>query len=154
MMAIHKITNDFSEDSYTLIALRSSMEGYAMAYELNRCLKSKFKRCSKDLKLSQDLSFAAFEWKDNDNYVYWTLIVNNTFKQEESRSLDLFENEPSFKKIQVIPEHKDADYLLKIEHDGELEIDVVKSLQKIPKVITAYPIETENLKSKTNLIIY
>jgi len=155
MMAIHKISSDdFYEDSFTLVALRSSMEGYAMAYALNECLKSKFKRCSKDLELGENLSFATFEWKDDKNDFYYTLIANNTIKEEAILTIDLFENEPSFKKFHVIPEHKDADYLLKIEHDVDLEMDIVKALQTIPKVITAYPIEIDNLKSKTNLILY
>jgi len=154
MMAVHKITDDFYDDSFTLFALHSSMEGYAMAYALNECLKSKFKRCSTDLELPQDLRFKTFEWKDDNNEIYWTLITNNTVKKEESLTIDLFENEPSFKKFQVIPEYKDADYLLKIEHDSDLEFDVLRSLQTIPKVITAYRIEIDKLKSKTNLIFY
>jgi len=155
MMAIHKITNDFYEDSFTLVALHSSMNDYAMVYTLNLCLKSNFKRTPKDLDISKKISFPIFEWRDEQNDNYWTLIANNS-TQEESESLigsNLFANEPSYAKHHLLPEYKDADYLLKIEHDDDsLEEQVVKQLQAMPKIITAYILEVEQLKSKNNLI--
>ncbi len=153
-MAVHKITNDFYEESFTLLGIRSSMKDFALAYALNESIKSKFKRSSKDLALSEKMSFPTFEWKDENNDDYWTLLANSISIEEASKSADLFENEPSFKNFYVVSEHKDADYLLKIEHDNDLEFDVVKSLQKIPKIVTAFAIEIDNLRSKTNLIYY
>lgn len=153
MMAIHKITDDFYEDSFTLLALHSSMEDYAMVYALNLCLKSNFKRSSKDLDLSEDISFPIFEWRDEQNDSYWTLITNNSTQEEGLVGSDLFANEPSYTKHHLVPEFKDADYLLKIEHDDDsIEERVVKQLQTIPKIITAYILEVDNLKSKNNLI--
>lgn len=152
-MAIHKITDDFYEDSFTLLALHSSMEDYAMVYALNLCLKSNFKRSSKDLDLSEDISFPIFEWRDEQNDSYWTLITNNSTQEEGLVGSDLFANEPSYTKHHLVPEFKDADYLLKIEHDDDsIEERVVKQLQTIPKIITAYILEVDNLKSKNNLI--
>jgi len=153
MMAIHKITDDFYEDSFTLVALHSSMEDYAMVYALNLCLKSKFKRSSKDLDLSERISFPIFEWRDEQNDSYWTLITNTSSQEESLVGSDLFANEPSYAKYHLVPEYKDADYLLKIEHDDDsLEERTVKQLQTIPKIITAYILEVDNLKSKNNLI--
>ncbi len=154
MMAVHKISNDFYEESFTLLGIRSSMKDFAVAYALNETIKSKFKRCSKDLALSEELSFPTFEWKDENNDDYWTLITNSISKEEALNEADLFANEPSFMNFYVLAEHKDADYLLKIEHDHDLYFDVLKALQEIPKIVTAYAIEIDNLKSKTNLIYY
>lgn len=153
MMAIHKITDDFIEEPFTLIALHSSMEDYAMVYALNRCLKSNFKRASKDLDLSEQISFPFFEWWDEQNDSYWTLIANNSIQEERLRGSDLFANEPSYTRYNLVPEYKDADYLLKIEHDdNDLEERTVKQLQSVGKIITAYILEVDNLKSKNNLI--
>jgi len=83
MMAIHKITDDFYEDSFALFALHSSMEDFAMVYAINQYLKSK----------------------------------------------------------------------LKIEHEDVIvEEQIVKQLLTIPKVITAYILDVDHLKSKANLI--
>lgn len=151
--AVHKISGDFYEDSYALIALHSSMEDYTMVYALNLFLKSNFKRSSEDLDISEHVSFPIFEWKDDANDRFWTLITNNSLQEENLERTDLFKNEPSYTPYHLLPEHATVDYLLKIEHDDEdLEEDIIKTLLTIPKVMTAYRIEVNTLKSKNNLI--
>ena len=45
-------------------------------------------------------------------------------------------------------------YLLKIEQEeDEVDSGMLDSILEIPKIITAYQIETDNIKSKQNLII-
>jgi hypothetical protein len=61
-------------------------------------------------------------------------------------------NEPSFTLYHLIPEHRDVDYFLKIEEDDTSGESLVKALASIPNIITAYAIDTDNLKSKKNLI--
>lgn len=152
MAAVHKILTDFYEDSFTLLALHSSLEDYAMVYALNLCLKSNFKRTTNDLELFDQVGFPIFEWKDTQNDRFLTLITNKGTKEETNLTGNLFENEPSFARFHVVPEYKDADYLLKVEHDDYLEENLVKSLMAIPNVVTVYTIEIENIKSRTNLI--
>lgn len=152
-MAVHKIIDDFYEDSFTLLALHSSMEDYAIVYALNLCLKSSFKRSSQDLDISDQISFPIFEWKDDSNDSYWTLITNFSVQEDNLVRSGLFENEPSFTTHHLVPEHKDADYLLKVEHDDfNLEKDTVKQLLTVPSIITAYVLDVDQLKSKNNLI--
>lgn len=152
MAAVHKILTDFYEDSFTLLAIHSSLEDYAMVYALNQCLKSRFRRTSKDLELYEEVTFPLFEWKDHKNDRFLTLFTNNGTKEEQNFKGNLFENEPSYTRFHVVPEYKEADYLLKIEHDDDLEGNFVKLLANIPKVVTVYAIEIENIKSRTNLI--
>jgi len=152
-MAVHKIIDDFYEDSFTLLAIHSSMEDYAIVYALNLCLKGNFKRSAEDLDISDHISFPIFEWKDKANENYWTLITNNSLQEDNLVRSDLFENEPSFTKHHLVPEHKEADFLLKIEHDtSNLEKDTVKQLLAVPRIITAYVLDVDQLKSKNNLI--
>ena len=152
-MAVHKITDDFYEDSFALVALHSSLEDFSIVYTINSYLKSKFKRASEDLDLSEKVSFPIFEWKDDSTESYWTLISNKSQFQEKSMGNDLFENEPSFSKQYLLPEYREVDYILKIESDDfAFDEDVLKSLLTIPKIITAYILNTDHLKSKNNLI--
>jgi len=158
MVAIHKISVDFYEDSFHLIALHSSLEDYAMAYALNRYLKSDFKRCQEDLSISEQITIPVFEWKDNLTDRYWTFFTNNGSKEDTLVRSDLFENETSYTAFNMVPEYRDVDYFIKIEQDdsdsnrkGETE-ELIKSLLTVPSIVTAYAVETDKLKSKNNLI--
>lgn len=154
MITMHKFSDDFCEENYVLIALHSDLEDYALAYTLNRALKISLIRSKRDLDISNETSFPIYEWKDKLNERYWTLIVNTSIKEEYLEFHDLFSNETSSTVYHVIPEYKDVDYLLKIEQEeDEIDSDMLDTILEIPKIITAYQIETNNLKSKQNLII-
>ena len=153
MAAVHKIVGDFYEETYTLVALHSSMEDFAIVYAINLALQSTFKRSSKDLELSEHMSFPFFEWQDDVHDRYWSLFANESTKKERFVREGLFQDEPSYVKHYLVPEYKDVDYFVKIEHDDDLnETMLVKSLLTIPKIVTAYTIDAVKLKSKTNLI--
>ena len=153
MTAIHRISDDFYEDSFALIAVHSSLEDYAIAYVLNQCLKSKLSRSRNDLDISENRSFPIFEWKDVVNDAYWTLIINTSIKKDQTNEASLFRDEVSYTRHHLVPEYKDVDYFLKIEQDEiTFEQDIVKSILTIPQIVTAYMVETNKLKSKNNLI--
>ncbi len=153
MGVVHKISADFYEELYAIIAIHSGLEDYALVYEINRCLKTNFRRSSKDLDLSELGVFTYFEWKDEINERYWTLISNDSHQQVHLTDTDLFSNEPSYGVYRLIPEHKEVDYFLKMEsEEGEDLNEIVKSLFGIPKIQMAYELDTQKLKSKNNLI--
>ncbi|QLG45485.1 IPExxxVDY family protein [Costertonia aggregata] len=153
MAAILKISDDFYEDTFTLIALHSSLEDFALAYRLNLFLKSNFKRCRLDLDISQNISFPIFEWKNLDTDGYWTLIANHSFTQDNTVQESLFQNEPSYTAHFLLPEYKDVDYFLKIEEDNvKTEKPIVEAVLKMPEIVTAYSIQTNTIKSINNLI--
>lgn len=154
MITLHKFSDDFCEENYVLIALHSGLEDYALAYALNWALKINLKRSKTDLDISNETSFPIYEWKDKLNERYWTLIVNTSVKEEYLEIHDLFSNETSSTVYHVLPEYRDVDYLLKIEQEeDEADSGMLDSILEIPKIITAYQIETDKLKSKQNLII-
>lgn len=153
MAAIHKISEDFYEETFTLIALHSSIEDFMLVYALNSCLKTKLKRSVDDLEISQSGSFPIFDWRDEVNDRYFTVVSNNVVKEEELSIGNLFQDQPSFTKYHLVPEYRDVDYFLKIEHDEmDVEEKILKSVLSIPKVITAYLVDASKLKSKNNLI--
>ncbi|MBT8181796.1 MAG: IPExxxVDY family protein [Eudoraea sp.] len=154
MITLHKFSDDFCEENYVLIALHSDLEDYALAYALNDALKISLKRSETDLDISNETSFPIYEWKDRLNERYWTLIINTSIKEEYLEVDNLFSNETSTTVYHILPEYKDVDYLLKIEQEeDEADSGIMDSILEIPKIITAYQIETDNLKSKQNLII-
>tara|TARA_R110002167_G_scaffold13570_5_gene56201 strand:+ start:131 stop:598 length:468 start_codon:yes stop_codon:yes gene_type:complete len=153
MTAVHKITGDFYDDPYDLIALHSSLEDYELVYFINLYLKSKFRRCKHDMELSPQISFPIFEWKDEKNDRYWSLVTNNSVQEEHFQRADLFQGEPSYTTHHLVPEYKEVDFFLKVEHDDlNLEDSIIKTLLRVPKIITAYTVDTDKLKSKNNLI--
>ncbi|WP_244526690.1 IPExxxVDY family protein [Pseudozobellia thermophila] len=145
---------DFYEDSFDLIALHSSLEDYAMAYALNLYLKSNFRRRRKDLEISNDIAVSIFEWRDDINDRYWTFFPNHSVREDTSDRMDLFSNEPAYSMFTMVPEHRDVDYFIKIEHDdGASSTEkLLKTLLTVPNIVTAYRIDTDKLKSKNNLI--
>lgn len=153
MTTTHKISHDFYVNAYTLFALHSSLEDYAVVYALNKYLKSKLFRSKADLDISVDLSFPIFEWKDMANDCVWTLINNSCRRELQIENEGLFQNELAVTTHYLVPEYKDVDYFLKIEGDTlSDEQDLLNTINTIPRIITAYAIAPETLKSKENLI--
>ena len=154
MAAIYKINDDFYDESFILIALHTTLDDYALVYGLNQSIKSKFKRAKKNFNLAENKSFPIFEWDDEFHDKYWVLVANHSSEQEKLiPNNDLFQNESTYTKPRLIPEYKDVDYLLKIETEKELEINsLIKNILTLPRVMAAYEISTDKLKSKNNLI--
>ncbi len=153
MTAVYKISGDLYEENFALIALHSTMNDYSVVYALNNVLKSSFVRAPKDLELSEHMSFPFFEWQDDQHDRYWVVLANKSTKKELLVRDGLFQDEPSFAKHHLVPEQKEVDYFIKIEHDDDLETsELVKKILTIPKIITAYSLDADMLKSKNNLI--
>lgn len=153
MPAVYKINEDFYDDSFLLIAIHSVLEDYTIVYYLNQVLKANFRRSKKDFDLTENSSFPWFDWTDAFQDRYWVLVANQSTKQELLINNDLFQNETIYRRPRLVPEYKDVDYFLKIEEEEGLEGDeIVKILTKMPKIMTAYTVATDKLKSKKNLI--
>jgi hypothetical protein len=153
MVTTHKILTDLYEETYALLALHCSLADYALVYALNRSLKTRLRRSGKDLDMSENISFPFFEWKDELNHRYWTLITNHSRIEDNLQLKDLFRNETSFTIHHLVPEYREVDYFLKIEQDQpEVDETILKMILSIPRIVTAYPVNVNKLKSKNNLI--
>lgn len=154
MSAVYKIKDDFYDDSFLLVALHSTLEDFAIAYGLNKVLKSRFKRNRNGFELAENRLFPFYEWEDEFNYRYWVLIANHSSKKELVNNNDLFQNESTFSTPRLIPELKEVDYFLKIEEDNDNMVgeEIIKTILGMPKIMAAYEVDTNKLKSKNNLI--
>lgn len=154
MASVYKINDDFYDDSFFLIALHSTLEDYAVAYRLNHILKSNLKRAKTDFELTTNSSFPFYEWQDELNDRYWILVANHSTKKElVTNTNDLFQNESTYSTPRLIPELKEVDYFLKIEDDGSIDCEeIIKLLLGMPRIMAAYEVDADKLKSKNNLI--
>ena len=156
-MTVHKLTDDFYEEAYTLIGIHCSLDSYRLAYFINGMLHLKLARLPKDLILYGEATFAVYECYEETTDLLWNLVANRSrvAVQNTSNTLDMFPVPDGMENRYVLPEYPKVDHLLKID-DGEGGFskvsEVLKLIKRIPQVITAYELETDQLKSKSNLI--
>lgn len=153
MVTKHKIHVDFYDDTFTLLAIHSSLDDHVMAFRLNQSLNTQLRRKREDLSLGADTVFPVFEWEDQWNDRYWSVIRNTCQSEQENQGADLFQNEISEITHYLIPERKDVDYFLKIAGDeSDLSQDILEKLSQIPQVITSYSLDPKTLKSIENIM--
>lgn len=159
-MAVHKLIldDDFDDAAYVLIAIHCRLEDYRLAYLLNKTLGINLARKALDIDVKNGReSYSIFEWKDEEQLTIWNL-VSNICKGEETFQTSqgsLFENGEKITKIyHLLPEHKKVNYFLKIEgnQDPSIAQQVLGVILSLPQIATAYNIDTNQLKSKNNLI--
>ncbi|MBT8187341.1 MAG: IPExxxVDY family protein [Croceitalea sp.] len=152
MVTTHKISAELYDNTYKLIALHSGLTSYTMAYNINKVVNIKLKRCFEDLDVAQ-IDFPIYEWRDEVTETTWTLLGNTIKIEEQSESYGLFQDKTNIRTHHLIEERKEVDYFLKIETEEESVLSqTVQLLKSIPQIVTAYSIESEALKSKRNLI--
>ena len=159
-MAVHKlILDDVLDDVlYTLVAIHCTLEDYRLAFLLNKHLKIKLARRSKDLDFNKGKSnYSIFEWEDEKQLTTWSLVSNSckTESFQEVSYESLFDNQEKITKTTyLIPEYKRVNYFLKIENEfsSSKEKYILDTILEIPQIATAYSIDTFQLKSKDNLI--
>lgn len=158
-MALHKLlVDDFYDTSFSLLAIHCGLEDYRMAYLLNKQLGLNLSRMPRDLDYKYfAASYSVYEWYNKENQISWNLISNVCKKEEDSlqSSGSLFNLQSKvLKTYNLLPEHKNVDYLIKISNDSQNfnEKIILSKIQSIPQIVTSYSIDTEKLKSKENLI--
>ncbi|MCW2118316.1 IPExxxVDY family protein [Flavobacterium sp. 7A] len=161
-MAIHKLDiGEFDEIDYYLIAIRTSLENYRLAYFINQRLPINLSMSKDEVHIHSkggDTQFSRFYYYDDENDVDWNLIqnINETVQQNSEVTHDLFSNTSIevATKVYLLPEFKKADYFLKIENINDtIDVDKIKQkLNTIEEIETAYAVDTNQIKSKNNLI--
>lgn len=159
-MQSHKMLLEVEEEHFYLIAVYSSLEGYKLAFFINKYLRVKLERERRDIDFSHtdyNAVYALYSYKAPNAYYNLDLVANK-FKGEPKRMLNsgsLFEEEEvSPQEVNLIPEYNKVDYFLKISEEVQPKefSRILTKLSQIPGVQATYAIDVNNLKSKQNLI--
>jgi hypothetical protein len=161
-MAIHKLDlGEFDEIDYNLIAIHTSLEDFRLAYFINQKLPINLSKSKDEVQINikeGETNFSRFYYYDSENAISWNLIQNkNEVSQHKTDTLqNLFSNvtmEVSTK-VFLLPEFKKADFFLKIENsDDALDMSKIKTiLNTIDNISAVYTVDTNQIKSKNNLI--
>jgi hypothetical protein len=135
-----KFTLDIEyEYDFELIGISCHLRDYKLCWALNKHLGFNFSR-GENLILRQKTGpneFSNFVFEDEDNRLNYSLISNK--------------GSGGF----LVPELKHADYLLKVAGtcDSLETTEFLKTIKGLEVIITAFPVDISNLKSKQNLLL-
>ncbi len=155
---MYKLDLDNFQKEFDLIGICSTLEGYKLAYLVNKKLKINFCKTRTDVTLTEkqaELNFELYKYEDDKTKATLYLVQNkskyNQTKSEEPHSL--FQVDQTIYRY-LIKSHKQAEFLLKIEDDfNSFTIKtLISALNEIPQLISAFEIPFNEIKSAENLI--
>lgn len=161
-MAVQKLDlGEFDEIDYYLIAIHTSLDDYRLAYFINQKLPINLSKSTSDVQINikeGEINFSRFFYNDEESAFSWNLIQNKNevIQYSKENTQNLFSNVTMevATKAYLLPEFKKVDYFLKIENNEE-DLDLLNVqllLNTIDNVSTVYVVDTNQIKSKNNLI--
>jgi len=146
-------------NSFSVIAIHTSLRPYKLAYVLNLALGTQLKRSKEDLDLKQqdtDLYFPLFEY-NKPNYLFqYDLIGNRNIQVGKTDGVIHYEEIDSvrYEIGYLIPEHKKVDYFLKVDFGGDDQplTECLNRINKIKGIQSVYLLSNSLIKSINNLI--
>lgn len=163
---LHRLDYDENHDDVLLIAIKSNMSDYKMAYHINQTVGLKLQKPLRKDIVSGNTSvievdkFHYFKYKDIDNHLVWWLIENKYIQSvdESNDGKTLFDNEADrFDSTEyLVPEWKSIDFFLLVENTDVFfdEDELLSKLESINNISTQFVIDRTTLstKSQQNLI--
>ena len=161
-MAIHKLDlGEFDEIDYYLIAIHTSLEDYRLAFFINQKLPINLSKSENEIQINikeGETNFSRFYYNDIESTITWNLIQNKNevvqYKKGTTQNLFSDVTMEVATKVFLLPEFKKVDYFLKIENnDDAMDISKIQLLlNTIDSISTVYIVDTNQIKSKNNLI--
>ncbi|MFH6970219.1 MULTISPECIES: IPExxxVDY family protein [Flavobacterium] len=161
-MAIHKLDlGEFDEIDYYLIAIHTSLEDYRLAFFINQKLPINLSKSENEIQINikeGETNFSRFYYNDMESAITWNLIQNKNevvqYKKGTTQNLFLDVAMEVATKVFLLPEFKKVDYFLKIENnDDAMDVSKIQLLlNTIDSISTVYIVDTNQIKSKNNLI--
>ena len=155
-MANLKLTfDDFESNDFELLAIHSNLKDFKLTFLINLKLNVLMAKNDNEISIKSSNGtgkFSRFSYDDFNQDITWELIKNQTnFNSNQNNTGFFSENNIT---MNLIPELKTADYLLKIDNiDSNFKSkEVIKKISTIQNVSTIYKVDTTNLKSINNLI--
>ena len=150
-MALKKLQHIEIEDDFKLIGIHCQLDGYKLAFNLNRFLKISLENF--DYKIVIDNVEYTFEMFKHDSETYNTkiyLFSNKSYGKTPSFEANLFDTIKS--NIYLIDEKKNIDFFLKITGGSFNYVSMINKIQEIRMVQSCYLVNLKSPKSKYNLI--
>ncbi|MBG6186614.1 IPExxxVDY family protein [Flavobacterium sp. CAN_S2] len=161
-MAIHKLDlGEFDEIDYYLIAIHTSLEDYRLAFFINQKLPINLSKSENEIQINikeGETNFSRFYYNDSESTITWNLIQNKNevvqYKKGNTQNLFSDVTMEVATKVFLLPEFKKVDYFLKIENnDDAMDVSKIQLLlNTIDSISTVYIVDTNQIKSKNNLI--
>ncbi|MDD2674248.1 MAG: IPExxxVDY family protein [Flavobacterium sp.] len=161
-MAIHKLDlGEFDEIDYYLIAIHTSLEDYRLAFFINQKLPINLSKSENEIQINikeGETNFSRFYYNDIESTITWNLIQNKNevvqYKKGNTQNLFSDVTMEVATKVFLLPEFKKVDYFLKIENnDDAMDVSKIQLLlNTIDSISTVYIVDTNQIKSKNNLI--
>lgn len=153
-MIVHKLSNDFFDDDFKLIAIHTTMEDYRLVYFLNKNLKLRFSKSYKRNDLKDPKSgfcFSYFHWHDESSKLSWHCFANKLTYERKTNDFSLFDQVDSVSYL--LNNKKKVDFFIKIDGQERIkEKEIINKIIAIPNISMAYMIDIEALSSKHKLI--
>lgn len=155
-MANLKLTlDDFESNDFELIAIHTNLKDFKLTFLINLKLHVLLARNDNEITIKSNDGtgkFSRFSYDDLKHDITWELIKNQTNFNSNKQNVGFFEEDSIT--MNLIPELKTADYLLKIDNvDAGFKCEkIIQNISTIPNISTVYKVETDNLKSINNLI--
>ena len=150
-MALRKLKHIEIEDDFKLIGIHCQLDGYKLAFNLNKFLRISLKNFDYKIIINNvECTFEMFKHKSETYNTSVYLFSNKSFGNIQSQEPNLFDNINS--SVYLIEEKKNIDFFLKIEGGSFNYASMTTKIQKIPMVQSCYLINLQSQKSKYNLI--
>ena len=159
-MRIQKLSLEESISfDFECVAIHTPIEDYQLAYLINKNLNLRLKRTKEDLDIQNgNFKFPLFEWEDLQHQNKWYLIANVIYQEvkEKTSQQQLFEEDMiQIEKQFLIPELKQVDYFFQINQlisNCDLS-SIIKTLNKIPQIVTSYELDPKKIKHIEHLTL-
>ncbi len=151
------LDDDFGYD-FLLIAIHTSLEAYHIAFLLNKNLGLQLARMPQDLVLTKEeykVDFSLYEYENPRDYVNYHLFNNRAQTELKDVEQGLFFNENGVVVSDLlVSDLPQVDFFLKINDEGNAfaKAKILKQINSIPQIVTAYNVDINQLKTKQNLI--
>jgi len=150
---IHLLSYEEDDFHDHLLALHSNLDGYQIAFYLNKHTDALFKRVE-DIGLNdKEARFTLFEW-DNPLLDENTSLFSNKFFQEKipdrANTSALFDL-PLRNEVSLFPEYKQVDFFIKSNHLETIQF-LLNPINLWGAVSMAYEVPSEKIKNQLNLI--
>lgn len=151
--------DDTLQEDYKLIALRTNLEAYQLAYLINKYFEVSFKRADLDLEFSygeQDTAhFIFYEYFDSQWDCQMYLVANKCFTETLiAKSENILFDHHATQTFYLLNDLKHIDYLIKVEDEMNIfdSGKILNILQEIKGVQSVSQLDLSAIKNPEYLI--